>query len=91
MASIRTMRPSSLLLPVVSLQHRYFQAVEMRSVRAHFLSYDYTSESHLAGQAFMFKLRKTADRTPSSMVLEPPHSLNGSSNSEDPLRWRHLK
>lgn len=44
-----------------------------------------------AGQAFMFKLRTTLDRTPSSMVLEPPHSLNGTSNSEHSLRWRHLK
>ncbi|KAH9833762.1 uncharacterized protein C8Q71DRAFT_712148 [Rhodofomes roseus] len=50
------------------------------------------SGNAIAGQAFMFKLRKTSDRTPSSMVLEPPHSLNGSSaNSEHPMRWRHMK
>ncbi|EPT00762.1 hypothetical protein FOMPIDRAFT_1121854 [Fomitopsis schrenkii] len=49
------------------------------------------SGNAIAGQAFMFKLRTTLDRTPSSMVLEPPHSLNGTSNSEHSLRWRHLK
>ena len=40
----------------------------------------------------MFKLRKTAERSPSSMVIEPPHTLNGSQPDTDaPLRWRHMK
>ncbi|KAI0089202.1 hypothetical protein BDY19DRAFT_889764 [Irpex rosettiformis] len=50
------------------------------------------SGNAIGGQAFMFKLRKTADRSPSSMVIEPPHTLNGSQPDPDaPLRWRHMK
>ncbi|KZT70361.1 composite domain of metallo-dependent hydrolase [Daedalea quercina L-15889] len=49
------------------------------------------SANAIAGQAFMFKLRKTSDHTPLSMVLEPPHTLNGSASYEHPMRWRHLK
>jgi hypothetical protein len=45
-----------------------------------------------AGQAFMMKLRKTAERSPTSMVIEPPQELNGSHfYSSDPPRWRYLK
>ncbi|KAH9948764.1 hypothetical protein B0H21DRAFT_731862 [Amylocystis lapponica] len=48
------------------------------------------SANAIGGQAFMVKLRKTSDRSVTSMVLEPPHALNGSETSQ-PLRWRHLK
>ncbi|OCH94307.1 hypothetical protein OBBRIDRAFT_789441 [Obba rivulosa] len=50
------------------------------------------SGNAIGGQAFVFKLRKTPDRSASSMVLEPPHTLNGS--EVDPnaaLHWRHMK
>ncbi|KAF9646963.1 hypothetical protein BDM02DRAFT_2841164 [Thelephora ganbajun] len=44
------------------------------------------------GQAFVVKLRKTPERSPSSMVIEPPHSLNGSTLDPSlPPRWRHMK
>lgn len=44
------------------------------------------------GQAFMVKLRKTPERSPSSMVIEPPHSFNGSTLDPSlPPRWRHMK
>ncbi|PCH40798.1 hypothetical protein WOLCODRAFT_24274 [Wolfiporia cocos MD-104 SS10] len=50
------------------------------------------SGNAIGGQAFMFKLRKTSDGSPTSMIIEPPHALNGSEPDPDqPLRWRHLK
>jgi imidazolonepropionase-like amidohydrolase len=50
------------------------------------------SANDIGGQAFIIKLRPTAERSPSSMLLEPPHSLNGShfDHSLTP-RWRHMK
>ncbi|KIM83388.1 hypothetical protein PILCRDRAFT_69640 [Piloderma croceum F 1598] len=49
------------------------------------------SGNAIGGQAFMMKLRKTSERSPSSMILEPPHSLNGSVNDlSAPPRWRHM-
>ena len=45
-----------------------------------------------AGQAFMMKLRKTAERSPTSMIIEPPKDINGSYvDLSDPPRWRYLK
>ncbi|KAI0920873.1 hypothetical protein AcW2_006015 [Taiwanofungus camphoratus] len=50
------------------------------------------SSNAIGGQAFMVKLRKTSDRSPTSMIIEPPHTLNGSEPDPDqPLRWRHMK
>ncbi|KZT06435.1 composite domain of metallo-dependent hydrolase [Laetiporus sulphureus 93-53] len=52
------------------------------------------SGNAIGGQAFMFKLRKTLDKSPSSMILEPPHNLginNSEPESSEPLRWRHMK
>ena len=50
------------------------------------------SANAIGGQAFPIKLRPTAERSPSSMVLEPPHSLNGSEiQYTGPPRWRHMK
>ncbi|EPQ59082.1 hypothetical protein GLOTRDRAFT_113888 [Gloeophyllum trabeum ATCC 11539] len=50
------------------------------------------SGNAIGGQAFMMKLRRTSDRSPSSMILEPPHSINGTSvDSLLPPRWRHMK
>ena len=50
------------------------------------------SANAIGGQAFPIKLRSTAERSPSSMVLEPPHSLNGSdSKYTGRPRWRHMK
>ncbi|PSR73697.1 hypothetical protein PHLCEN_2v10616 [Hermanssonia centrifuga] len=48
------------------------------------------SGNAIGGQAFMMKLRKTSERSPTSMIIEPPHNLNGS-EADGPLRWRHMK
>ncbi|KIK33891.1 hypothetical protein CY34DRAFT_98856 [Suillus luteus UH-Slu-Lm8-n1] len=50
------------------------------------------SANDIGGQAFIIKLRPTAERSPSSMLLEPPYTLNGShfDHSLTP-RWRHMK
>ncbi|KAI0251330.1 hypothetical protein BJV78DRAFT_1282605 [Lactifluus subvellereus] len=45
----------------------------------------------IAGQAFMMKSRKTAERSPTSMVIEPPRDLNGSHFDPSGPRWRYLK
>ncbi len=53
--------------------------------------YDY-NEYITAGQAFMMKLRKTAEHSPTSMIIEPPQDINGSySVLSDHPRWRYLK
>ncbi|KAI0677231.1 composite domain of metallo-dependent hydrolase [Trametes maxima] len=50
------------------------------------------SENAIGGQAFMVKLRKTSERSPTSMLIEPPYTLNGSKPDPNlPPRWRHLK
>ncbi|KAJ6628787.1 carbohydrate esterase family 9 protein [Mycena sp. CBHHK59/15] len=47
--------------------------------------------NNIGGQAFIVKLRKTSERSPSSMVVEPPYNLNGSSESPSfSAHWRHL-
>ena len=38
----------------------------------------------------MIKLRKTSQRTPTSMLIEPPYQLNGSKFDPYEPRWRHL-
>lgn len=44
------------------------------------------------GQAFVIKLRDTAEGSPTSKVLEPPHTLNGTRVDPSlPPRWRHMK
>ncbi|KAG1827623.1 uncharacterized protein BJ212DRAFT_1494927 [Suillus subaureus] len=50
------------------------------------------SANNIGGQAFIIKLRPTAERSPSSMLLEPPYTLNGShfDHTLTP-RWRHMK
>ena len=45
----------------------------------------------IGGQAFMIKLRKTREKSPFSMIVEPPHSLVGSQSNFEHLRWRHLQ
>ena len=50
------------------------------------------SANAIGGQAFPIKLRPTAERSPSSMIIEPPYSLNGSDfKYTGPPRWRHMK
>lgn len=52
----------------------------------------YSQAVFSGGQAFMVKLRKTSEKSPTSMIIEPPHTLNGSTVDPDgPLRWRHMK
>ncbi|KAG8958226.1 hypothetical protein FRC03_009340 [Tulasnella sp. 419] len=48
------------------------------------------SADAIGGQAFVIKTRLTDERSPSSMVLEPPFSLNGTDPTQPP-RWRHMK
>lgn len=38
----------------------------------------------------MIKLRKTSQRTPTSMIVEPPYQLNGTRPDPYAPRWRHL-
>ncbi|KAJ7221007.1 carbohydrate esterase family 9 protein [Mycena haematopus] len=46
----------------------------------------------IGGQAFVIKLRKTAERSSTSMVLEPPYTVNSSfPDLTRPPRWRHMK
>ncbi|KAJ6469475.1 hypothetical protein C8R45DRAFT_1055168 [Mycena sanguinolenta] len=50
------------------------------------------SADAIGGQAFVIKLRPTAERSSSAMLLEPPFSLNGT--HVDPFqrpRWRQMK
>ncbi|KAJ6468411.1 carbohydrate esterase family 9 protein [Mycena sanguinolenta] len=46
----------------------------------------------IGGQAFVIKLRKTAERSSTSMLLEPPYTINSSfPDLTRPPRWRHMK
>ncbi|KZT66550.1 carbohydrate esterase family 9 protein [Daedalea quercina L-15889] len=50
------------------------------------------SANAIGGQAFVMKLRTTKERSPTSMLVEPPYSLNGSDADPSlPLRWRYMK
>ncbi|KAJ7164026.1 carbohydrate esterase family 9 protein [Mycena crocata] len=50
------------------------------------------SGNAIGGQAFVMKLRKTAERSSTSMVLEPPYTVNSSfPDPTRPPRWRHMK
>ncbi|KAG1808290.1 composite domain of metallo-dependent hydrolase [Suillus subaureus] len=50
------------------------------------------SANAIGGQAFVIKLRPTAERSPSSMLLEPPYTLNGTHVDPTlPPRWRQMK
>ncbi|KAK0458000.1 carbohydrate esterase family 9 protein [Desarmillaria tabescens] len=50
------------------------------------------SANAIGGQAYVIKLRPTEEKTPSSMLLEPPFSLNGSYVDPSlPPRWRQMK
>ncbi|EMD37401.1 hypothetical protein CERSUDRAFT_83171 [Gelatoporia subvermispora B] len=50
------------------------------------------SANAIGGQAFVIKLRPTKERSPTSLLLEPPFGLNGSNvDSRLPPRWRHMK
>ncbi|EIN06427.1 carbohydrate esterase family 9 protein [Punctularia strigosozonata HHB-11173 SS5] len=50
------------------------------------------SANAIGGQGILMKLRPTKERTPTSMLLEPPFSLNGSDvDLHLPPRWRHMK
>ncbi|KAJ7682612.1 hypothetical protein DFH06DRAFT_1076348 [Mycena polygramma] len=48
------------------------------------------STNNIGGQAFIVKLRQTSEGSASSMVVEPPYSLNGST-VDGTTRWRHLQ
>ncbi|KAI0645593.1 hypothetical protein C8Q79DRAFT_1010536 [Trametes meyenii] len=46
----------------------------------------------IGGQGFVVKLRPTQERSPTSMLLEPPFGLNGSQPEPGvPPHWRHMK
>ncbi|KAJ7464200.1 hypothetical protein B0H11DRAFT_2285094 [Mycena galericulata] len=48
------------------------------------------SANNIGGQAFLIKLRPTAERSTSAMLLEPPLTL-GLNNSDTRQKWRHMK
>ena len=77
---------------VGSLQRRCFLAVEMPLVNFAQLDVTFALLTDLAGgQAFMIKLRKTTEGSPTSMVIEPPHELLGKDPNPEKLSWRYLK
>lgn len=45
----------------------------------------------VGGQAFTIKLRKTAERSPTAMLLEPPYQLNGTYPASGAVPWRQMK
>ena len=46
----------------------------------------------IGGQGFPIKLRTTSERSASSMLLEPPSTINSSYyDHRTPLHWRHMK
>ncbi|KAI9463526.1 carbohydrate esterase family 9 protein [Lactarius psammicola] len=49
------------------------------------------SANAIGGQAFTIKLRKTAERSPTAMLLEPPYQLNGTYPSSGAVPWRQMK
>ncbi|KAK0218162.1 hypothetical protein IW262DRAFT_1449299 [Armillaria fumosa] len=50
------------------------------------------SANGIGGQGFVIKLRPTAERSPSSLLLEPPFSINGTEVDPSlPPRWRQMK
>ena len=51
------------------------------------------SANDIGGQAFTIKLRPTEERTPTSMLLEPPFTLNSTDDIDlsAPPRWRQMK
>ncbi|KAL6305041.1 carbohydrate esterase family 9 protein [Sparassis latifolia] len=50
------------------------------------------SANAIGGQGVTIKLRKTAERSPTSMLLENPYSINASSaRVEEHPRWRQMK
>ena len=50
------------------------------------------SANAIGGQGFVIKLRPTAEKSPSSMLLEPHFTLNGTSvDYSIPPRWRQIK
>ncbi|KAF8076559.1 carbohydrate esterase family 9 protein [Lyophyllum atratum] len=49
------------------------------------------SGNAIGGQAFMIKLRKTSEGSPSSMIIEPPHSFTGGKSQDKGVRWRYLQ
>lgn len=50
------------------------------------------SSNAIGGQGFVIKNRPTTERSPSSMLLEPPFNMNGTAvDYSVPPRWRHMK
>lgn len=88
-----TMIPFNCRLREVSHLLRCFRAAVMQSVFVLEFHKLYPLNQCAGGQAFMIKLRKTPEGSPSSMVIEPPHSLTGNMKiiEDQGVRWRHLK
>ncbi|KAI0038899.1 carbohydrate esterase family 9 protein [Auriscalpium vulgare] len=51
------------------------------------------SANAIGGQAFTIKLRPTKERSPTSLLVEPPYDILNASASQHgaPLRWRQMK
>ena len=61
--------------------------------RCHSTSHNHvTLNSFVGGEAYVIKPRRTKERSPTSLLVEPPFGLNTSDIDYDiPPRWRHLK
>ncbi|KAI0297178.1 carbohydrate esterase family 9 protein [Russula brevipes] len=49
------------------------------------------SANAIGGQAFTIKLRQTAERSPTSMLLEPPRDVNITHSASTHVPWRYIK
>ena len=92
-ALIPTTRHMSWLSPVVSQALWFCQALLMQSASVYPTFHDSVQlNGFIGGEAYVIKPRQTKERSPTSLLVEPPFGLNTSDiNYDIPPRWRHLK
>ena len=80
-------------LPAVLRLLLYFLAQRMQLVSLCFVCRGLAEAFVKGGQAFTIKLRPTEERSPTSMLLEPPRGINGTYHeiASDYLPWRQMK
>ena len=49
------------------------------------------SANGIGGQAFTIKLRKTAERSTTAMLVEPPYDINRTRSGDGFTPWRQMK
>ena len=78
---------------MVSQALSFCRAPLTRSVSVHPIFYDSIQlDGFAGGEAYVIKPRQTKERSPTSLLVEPPFGLNTSDiNYDIPPRWRHLK